>query len=151
MQTADSNTRSPGQFRQAGFTLMEAMIVVGLLAIAVSLAIPSYSAYVIRTHRTEAIETLMATAACQERLYIRNNAYDADSCEGNSPNGYYAISVTTSNSNQNFVATAAPQGGQTEDSCGSLTITDIGVKQAAGEGGDFAQRCWSGRHATADS
>lgn len=136
--------------KQAGFTMIEAMITVGVLAIAASLAMPTYTAYVIRTHRTEAIETLMATAACQERLYIRNNAYDADACEGASPNGYYAISVTTSNSDQNFLATAAPQGGQTEDSCGSLTVTDIGVKEAGGEGGDFAQRCWTGRHAVAD-
>jgi len=137
--------------QQSGFTLVEAMIVVALLAIGVSLAIPSYSGYVIRTHRTEAIETLLATAACQERLYIRNNSYDADSCEGNSPNGYYTITVATSNSDQNFLASAVPQGGQTEDSCGTLTITDIGVKQAGGEGGSFAQTCWSGRHASAGS
>jgi len=135
----------------AGFTMIEAMIVVGLLAIAASLAIPSYRAYVIRSHRTEAIETLLATAACQERLYIRNNAYNADSCEGNSPNDYYTITVTTSNLNQNFVASAVPQAAQTEDTCGTLTITDIGVKRAGGQGGSFAQSCWSGRHASASS
>jgi type IV pilus assembly protein PilE len=145
------NLTNTTSLQQAGFTLIEAMVVVVLLAVAASLALPSYSNYVIRTHRTEAIETLMATAACQERLYIRNNAYDADSCEGNSPNGYYAITVTTANSDQNFVAAAAPQGGQVEDSCGTLSITDIGVKQAAGEGGNFAQLCWSGRHASASS
>jgi len=137
--------------QQNGFTLVEAMIVVALLAIGVSLAIPSYTGYVVRTHRTEAIESLLATAACQERLYIRNNSYDAESCEGDSAGGYYTITVTTSNTDQNFLASAVPQGGQTEDSCGTLTITDIGVKQAGGEGGSFAQTCWSGRHASTGS
>ncbi len=131
--------------------MIEAMIVVGLLAIAVSLAVPSYTAYVVRANRTEAIETLLATAACQERLFVRNNAYDADSCEGNSPNDYYTITVTTTNANQNFVATAVPQGGQTEDSCGTLSITDIGVKTAGGQGGAFARQCWSGRRVSASS
>lgn len=131
--------------------MIEAMIVVGLLAIAVSLAVPSYTAYVVRANRTEAIETLLATAACQERLFVRNNAYDADSCEGNSPNDYYTITVTTTNANQNFVAAAVPQGGQTEDSCGTLSITDIGVKTAGGQGGAFARQCWSGRRVSASS
>lgn len=127
------------------------MIVVVLLSVALSLAVPSYTNYVIRTQRSEAIESLLAAAACQERLYIRNNAYNADACEGNSPNGYYAITVSTSNSNQNFVASAAPQGSQADDNCGTLSITDIGVKTAAGASGNFAQQCWSGRHASAGS
>lgn len=151
MQITDSKEKCHGLKHQAGFTLMEAMIVLVLLSIALSLAVPSYTGYVIRTHRTEAIESLLATAACQERLYIRNNAYDADACEGNSPNGYYTITVTTSNSDQNFAASAAPQGSQNDDSCGTLSITDIGVKQAGGQGGVFAQQCWSGRHASASS
>jgi type IV pilus assembly protein PilE len=142
--------KHPGA-QQAGFTMIEAMIVVGLLAIAASLAVPSYSAYVVRTHRTEAIETLLATAACQERLFIRNNAYDADSCEGNSQNDYYTITVTTTNTDQNFVASAVPQGGQVDDNCGTLSITDIGVKTAAGQSGAFSKQCWSGRHASASS
>jgi len=144
--TSMQSNKQPG-----GFTLVEAMIVVALLAIGLSLAIPSYTGYVVRTHRTEAIESLLAAAACQERLYIRNNSYDAESCEGDSAGGYYTITVTTSNTDQNFLASAVPQDGQTEDSCGTLTITDIGVKQAGGEGGSFARTCWSGRHASAGS
>lgn len=149
-ETAMKHQR-PTRLAPAGFTLLEAMIVVVLLSVALALAVPSYTNYVIRTHRTEAIEALLAAAACQERLYIRNNAYNADACEGNSPNGYYAITVTTSNSNQNFVASAAPQGGQTDDNCGTLSITDIGIKTAGGDTGAFARQCWSGRHASTGS
>ncbi len=131
-----------------GFTLIESMIAVTLVAIALSLAIPSYRSYVIRANRTEAMQTLMATAACQERIYVRNNAYDANACEGNSTNGFYVITVATSNGNQNFVASAAPQGAQIEDNCGALTIDQTGAKTAGGQGGSFASSCWKGRSPT---
>lgn len=134
-----------------GFTLIEAMITLTLIAITLSLALPSYRGYVIRANRTEAIETLLATAACQERIYTRTNAYDANACRGDSSNGFYAISVATSNGNQNFVATAAPQDTQTEDNCGSLTINQTGVKTAGGQSGSFASTCWRGKSSSAGS
>lgn len=131
-----------------GFSLIELMIGLTVVVIVVSLAVPSYQNYVIRSSRTEAMETLLATASCQERIYTLANAYDASACEGNTSNNKYTITVSTSNSNQSFVATAAPQGSQTDDNCGSLTISQTGVKTAAGEGGSFARGCWSGKYAS---
>ncbi|MSQ98695.1 MAG: prepilin-type N-terminal cleavage/methylation domain-containing protein [Xanthomonadales bacterium] len=132
-----------------GFTLIEAMIAVGVLALVLSLALPGYRAYVVRSNRTEALEALLAAAACQERIYTRANAYDTSACEGSTTNSLYTITVATSNGNQNFVATAAPQGNQSEDKCGSMAIDHTGAKTAAGYGGAFAQTCWSGKTATA--
>ena len=132
-----------------GFTLVETMIAVGLLALVLSLALPSYRAYVVRSNRTEALEALLAAASCQERIYTRANAYDTAACEGNTTNAIYSITIATSNNNQNFVATAAPQGRQSEDQCGSIAIDHTGVKTAAGLGGTFAQTCWSGKTVTA--
>ena len=134
-----------------GFTLVEAMIVLSILTILVSLAIPSYTNYVVRSNRTEAIESLLAASACQERLFIRNNAFSADRCGGATPNGFYTITFALSNSNRNFVATAAPQGSQTRDGCGSLTLSDTGIKKAAGKSGDFATKCWAGKYSKASS
>ena len=134
-----------------GFTLIELMITVGLLAIVLSLAIPSYSQYVVRSNRSEAIEALLTASACQERLLVRNNAYNANACGGATENGYYTVTFTASNGNQNFVATATPQDNQSRDSCGTLTISDTGVKAAGGQSGAFAQACWAGKHATASS
>ncbi len=128
-----------------GFTLVEMMIVVVLLAIVIVLALPSYQNYVVRSNRTEAIEALLATAGCQERLFIRNNAYSTDTCGGTSFNDHYLISVTTSNANQNFLASAVPQGSQVADGCQTLTINDKGVRTANSQTGVFAQTCWSGK------
>jgi len=132
-----------------GFTLVETMIAVALLAIVLAFALPSYRAYVLRSNRTEATEALLTAAACQERIYTRANAYDTAACEGTSSNSLYSITIATSNGNQNFVATAAPQGQQSEDGCGSVAIDHAGVKTAAGLGGSFAQTCWSGKSAPA--
>ena len=134
-----------------GFTMVEAMVVLALLSIVSSLAIPAYTSYVLRSNRTEAVESLLTASACQERLFIRNNAFDANRCSGASPNDLYTITITTSNSDRNFVATAAPKGSQLKDSCGSLTVTDTGVRQADGEGGEFARKCWAGKTAKKSS
>ena len=125
--------------------MTEAMIVLALLSVAATLALPSYTSYVIRGNRAEAIDALLAAAACQERIYVRNNAYDANACEVGSDNGYYAISITTSNGNQSFVASAAPQDGQIKDNCKTLTVNETGQRTANELGGAFAQRCWSGK------
>jgi type IV pilus assembly protein PilE len=132
---------------QAGFTLVELMITLMVLVIVVSLALPSYRAYTIRAHRSEGIDALMTAAICQERIFTRTNAYDANQCGGLTTNGYYNIGVATQNGNQEFTLTATPQGGQTEDACGALTINQIGVRGAGGSGGDEAveARCWAGR------
>jgi type IV pilus assembly protein PilE len=130
---------------QGGFTLVEAMITIAILTILVSLAVPSYFQYVLRTNRSEAIDGLLAASACQERLFIRNNVYDAASCGGATANGHYAVALATTNANQNFVATANPQGGQTKDSCGAMTLSDTGVKTAGGKTGTFAISCWKGK------
>ncbi len=131
--------------------MIEAMIVLGVLTIIVSLAYPSYTRYVIRANRSEAIEALLAAAACQERLFIRNNAYNANQCGGATSNGLYAITVGTTNSNQNFAMKATPQGSQVGDECGTLTLDDRGIKQANATGGDFAITCWAGKFATPPS
>jgi type IV pilus assembly protein PilE len=128
-----------------GFTLIESMIALALVAITLSLAIPSYRAYVIRANRTEAMESLIAAASCQERVYIINNAYDANACATTTGNGTYTIAITTSNGNQNFLASAAPVSAQTEDNCGTLSLSHTGAKTADGKSGTFAQTCWGGR------
>ena len=133
-----------------GITLVELMIVVAIVAILAALAVPSYRNYVIRTNRAEGINALLDVAACQERLFIKDNQYGAlNRCldPATTANGHYLIGLALQNTNQNYTLTAAPQGGQTADSaCGNLTLTDRGVRGAAG-GTDPAtvNRCWRGR------
>ena len=55
--------------RVRGFTLIEIMITVAILAIVASVALPSYSAYVQRSRVPAALDTLSVIAAKMEMVY----------------------------------------------------------------------------------
>lgn len=116
--------------KTVGITLIELMVIIATLVVLLGLAVPSYRDYVIRVNRAEALDILLTTAACQERVFTRINQYDAARCDSaaTTMNGHYTVSMTTSNADQNFTLTATPQSGQSNDSCGKLTLTDAGVR-----------------------
>src|ERR1700754_1788282 len=58
-----------------GFSLIELVIVLLIIAILAAIAIPSYRQYVIRANRVDAQRSLMDLAARQERFFYSNNAY----------------------------------------------------------------------------
>lgn len=60
---------------QAGFTLIEVMIVVAIVAILAAIALPSYSDYVLRGKLVEATNILSATRANMEQYYQDNRTY----------------------------------------------------------------------------
>ena len=133
----------------SGFTLIELMITVAILAIVAAVAIPSYTNYVDRGKRAEARTALLDIAARQERYYSNNRQY-ADQLSKlrmsgtKSENGYYTLSVTlaasgtTASNTQTFRATATPSG-WTDDQCGDLGIDETGAKtQSLGD----RKLCW---------
>ncbi|KQW02671.1 fimbrial assembly protein [Rhizobacter sp. Root1221] len=61
--------------RQRGFTLIEVMIVVAIIAILASIAIPSYRDYIIRGQLTEATTALSGYRAKMERHFQDNRDY----------------------------------------------------------------------------
>ena len=131
--------------KTSGFTLIEILITVAILAIVAAVAIPSYSSYVDRGKRAEARTALLDIAARQERYYSNNRQY-ADQLSKlrmsgtKSENGYYTLSVTlpSGSNNQDFDATATPSG-WTDDKCGNLGIDETGAKtQSLGD----RALCW---------
>lgn len=61
--------------KKLGFTLIELMIVVAIIAILFSIAMPSYERYMLRAHRTDGITALQNVMDAQERYFADNRSY----------------------------------------------------------------------------
>lgn len=134
---------------QRGVTLIELMVVVVVVTILASIAVPSYRNYMIRTQRTEARTALLQLQAAQEKFYLQNNRYSDDitgelGLLDESDGGKYEIVASyIDGDNQTFRAEATPRsgGGQDDDSsCTKLTIDNNGTRGAEGPGG--VDGCW---------
>ncbi len=130
----------------AGMTLVEIVLVVGLLGLLLSLALPSYQAYLLRGHRVEAIRLLLTAAACQERHRARTGAFDTTRCAGNTDNEFYRLTIEPQgqSSASQFVLIAEPLNGQQRDVCGNLSLDQAGSQGISGPQ-DKLHKCWGGR------
>ena len=138
--------------RMKGVTLIELMIVIVVVAILGSIAVPSYRSFVLRSHRVEAKTALLALAAAQEKFYLQNNTYATNSLLTTAPpsglglaatteNGWYTVAIANGANATGFSATATATGTQTADGdCASFTINQLGVKTATG---DKPTVCWN--------
>ncbi len=132
-----------------GFTLIEVLIVVAILGIIAAVAIPSYSSYITKTRRAEAMALLTEVAGEQERYFSENNSYAAALTEIGYPAdaidseaGSYSVSITAQTATS-FTLTAARVAGkpqERDDECGDLTINSIGTKGITGSGS--VADCW---------
>ena len=61
--------------RQSGFTLLELMITVVIVAILAAIALPSYSEYVTRSRLTEAFSALASAQSSAEQFWSNNRTY----------------------------------------------------------------------------
>lgn len=132
-------------YRERGFTLIEVMIVLAIIAILAAVAFPSYQETMIKNRRADGKIALTEAAARLERFFTENNNYGntINNIGGSggkltSPEGYYSVSLANPCGNTScFTLTAAPQGVQTKDTkCGNLTLTHTGVR------GGSATDCW---------
>jgi len=132
----------------AGFTLIELMVVVVIATILVTIAIPSYNAQMRESRRTEARTALLELAAREERYFATNAAYSSTPASlgytGSFPqsvgSGYYELNVALGNPATTYTATAAPQGNQAVDSCGTFQIDNTGSQTVSGS--TAASTCW---------
>ena len=97
----------------AGFTLIEAMVLVAVLGILAAIGIPNYSRYVTRGHLVDAGNVLAEYRVRMEQFYKDNSTYSkAGACGQATPNNLdsFAISCVVANGGQAFTATATGAG-----------------------------------------
>mgnify|MGYP004703498471 CR=1 FL=1 len=136
------------RLRQAGFTLVEMLIVLALMGILTAIAVPQYNAYRQRSNRADAKVALAEGAQRLERFFTRNSSYlGADNTDTGakvpvkSGSGLYSISFDSAPTAGTYVLQAVPTGNQTADSCGTLKIDQTGRKWAE-KGGSAVAGCW---------
>jgi type IV pilus assembly protein PilE len=111
-----------------GFTLIEVMIVVVVIAILAAIAIPSYQYFVRNAQRADGMSALMDIRTAQERWRANNPTYagntDIDSLVpfgATSPDGFWTLAITH-NSASTFRATATKTDGLSDPNCSPLVL-----------------------------
>jgi type IV pilus assembly protein PilE len=130
-----------------GFTLIELIVVMAVIAIIMAIAIPAYNDQVRKTRRSEAISAMQNVQLRLEQWRANNPSY-ANSATP-SPN-YPAVPAATNfytfalsgQSPTGYTLTATAQGSQTRDRAGGVSCTPLTVVANAGAITRNPAACW---------
>ena len=128
--------RPPGR----GFTLIELMIVLAVVAILAAISYPVYQQHIVRGNREAAKAELVQIAAQQEKIYLNSDAYTSSIAtgytgtsagglgftSGKTSNGKYTLTIATAAQSYTVTATPVATTGQKND--GTLTVSSDGSR-----------------------
>lgn len=137
------------RYKSSGFTLIELMLVVGIIGVLAAIGTSYYGQYIIDANRTDGRSALSRTATSLEKCKSLYSNYNSANCNvdfalpafNTSDDGYYTITGTVL-TGPAFTLTATPVAGQpqaNDTECTSLTLTHTGIKD--GTGTDIGE-CW---------
>lgn len=143
--------------KQHGFNLIELMIVVAIVGIIAAVAYPSYLEQIRQSRRADCSGALTSLGSSMERFFTVNNTY-LGAATGGANTGAPAIFSATcpvdggaatynltiqAATGSTYTVQAAPVGQQANDECGTLTLTNTGLKGVTGaDAGVTWQQCW---------
>ena len=118
-----------------GFTLLELMITVLIVAILAAIAYPSYQSYLARAYRSEAYTALNQWANLQEQYFLDQRHYASDMTNLGAPAnpfvtdaGHYRIQAVATATGFTLTATALDNQLALDSACPTLTLSSDGVR-----------------------
>ncbi|HVY81429.1 MAG TPA: type IV pilin protein [Steroidobacteraceae bacterium] len=146
--------------RQNGFTLVELMTVVVIVAVLASLAVPSYREYMRRASRSEAKAVLLEDVQFLERIRTVSNAYSVNGSgdaitedslpvkqspkEGQARYNIKFVEDSLTPTTFTLIAEPIDPGPMAGDKCGTFTVNELGTKGiTGGASGVTAADCWN--------
>ena len=142
---------------QAGMTLIELMVVIVILIILMTVALPAYQDSMMKSRRADGRAAITNIVLAQEKLrgncvFYAQTIAGADACGGtagattviggaNSQDGFYALSIRAGSASGNsYIVEADPQGAQADDTdCDPIVYT---VNAANPDGLRTPADCW---------
>ena len=139
-----ASLRAPRPMRTRGFSLVELIITLAIVALLVAVALPTYRDHMRKSRRAEAQAYLMAVAGRQQQFLIDSRAYAASLATINVPMptgvaaSYNVTLAVAGGPPPTFALTAAPKPGtdQVYERCGTLGVDQTGAKMAS------LSSCW---------
>lgn len=134
------------RFKLLGFSLLEILVSIALIAILAGIGYPSYQSYLIRSHRTEGQTALLDLANRMEEYYAQHNNYQGVSLDelgipSATAHHYYQLFIqVTSPTSYLLLAQAKEPQAQQDQGCEVLTYDSYGNKNSQGQ--NAQQDCW---------
>jgi len=135
-----------------GFTLLELMIVVAIVAILAGIAYASYQDQIIKSRRAAAANCLQERAQFMERYYTTHLTYNNPNnppviaqCDAEvSP--HYQVGFSAAPTPKAFTLQAVPVPGSAQErrdtKCGTLTLASTGTRGVSGTAASTPSECW---------
>jgi len=132
-----------------GFTLLEILVVLAIVAIITAVAVPSYKNYIVKSKRYDSINSLNLMVLSQERFYNDNGMFSSSlggltDYLGDYLNDEYDYTVTSSDTSTGYTITAVAKAdsNQTDDTeggvdCSTITLTVSGLNRT-----ETPSQCW---------